>query len=96
VAGKGGVVGSRVRVVDKQGRVRGVQDICGGDGRGGQRAPLARFALEPGTMARVGPEQHRRVLPGPDGIQVLVLGGRPGAFDAPSWTELGAPPPRAE
>ena len=65
-------------------------------GSGTLEAGGARFALEPGTMARVGPEQHRRVLPGPDGIQVLVLGGRPGAFDAPSWTELGAPPPRAE
>jgi hypothetical protein len=49
VAGKGGVVGSRVRVVDKQGRTRGVQEISGGDGRGGQRPPQARFALEPGV-----------------------------------------------
>jgi mannose-6-phosphate isomerase-like protein (cupin superfamily) len=52
-----------------------------------------RFELVPGMMARVGPEQNRRVLPGPDGIRMVVLGGRPGAFDAPSWTELGAPPP---
>jgi hypothetical protein len=49
VAGKGGVIGSRVRVLDKQGKLRGVQEISGGDGRGGQRAPLARFALEPGA-----------------------------------------------
>jgi mannose-6-phosphate isomerase-like protein (cupin superfamily) len=55
-----------------------------------------RFDLVPGVMARVGPEQHRRVLPGADGIRMLVLGGRPGAFDPPSWTELGAPPPMAE
>ena len=51
------------------------------------------FELVPGTMARVGPEQHRRILPGPDGIRFLALGGRPGAFEAPGWTELGAPPP---
>jgi mannose-6-phosphate isomerase-like protein (cupin superfamily) len=55
-----------------------------------------RFTLAPGTMARVGPEQQRRILPGPDGIRLLALGGRPGAFDAPGWTALGAPPPMPE
>jgi hypothetical protein len=54
-----------------------------------------RFDLVPGMMARVGPEQPRRILPGPDGIRFLALGGRPGTFDAPGWTELGAPPPAA-
>ncbi|MCC6417551.1 MAG: VCBS repeat-containing protein [Gemmataceae bacterium] len=49
VAGKSGVVGSRVSVLDGQGRTRGVRDISGGDGRGGQSAAHARFALEPGT-----------------------------------------------
>jgi mannose-6-phosphate isomerase-like protein (cupin superfamily) len=52
-----------------------------------------RFELVPGTMARVGPEQRRRILPGADGIRFVALGGRPGAFDAPSWTALGALPP---
>jgi mannose-6-phosphate isomerase-like protein (cupin superfamily) len=55
-----------------------------------------RFALAPGTMARVGPGQLRRILPGPDGIRFVALGGRPGAFDAPGWTALGAPPPMPE
>ena len=55
-----------------------------------------RFDLVPGTMARVGPKQLRRILPGPKGIRLLALGGRPGTFQAPSWTELGAPPPMAE
>ena len=55
-----------------------------------------RFELVPGTMARVGPEQQRRILPGPDGIRFVALGGPPGAFDAPAWTELGAPPPMPE
>lgn len=54
------------------------------------------FELVPGMMARVGPEQARRILPGPEGIRFVALGGRPGAFDAPAWTELGAPPPMAE
>jgi hypothetical protein len=49
VAGNGGVVGSQVKVVDEGGKVLGVQDVCGGDGRGGQRPPQAHFALKPGT-----------------------------------------------
>jgi hypothetical protein len=48
VAGNG-AVGSRVQVVDKQGKTLAVQQISGGDGRGGQHAPQARFALEPGS-----------------------------------------------
>ncbi len=49
VAGSGGVVGSRVRVLDKEGRGHGIRDISGGDGRGGQQPLHARFALAPGT-----------------------------------------------
>jgi mannose-6-phosphate isomerase-like protein (cupin superfamily) len=55
-----------------------------------------RFELVPGTMARIGPEQLRRILPGPEGIRFVALGGAPGTFDAPAWTELGAPPPMPE
>ena len=51
------------------------------------------FALEPGVMVRVGPTQRRRILPGPDGIRFIALGGRPGTFEHSRWTELGAPPP---
>jgi hypothetical protein len=54
------------------------------------------FELVVGTMVRIGPEQYRRVLPGPEGIRFIALGGRPGAFAAPAWTELGAPPPMPE
>lgn len=49
VAGKGGATGSKVQIMDKQGKLRGVQEISGGDGRGGQQPPLARFAFEPGS-----------------------------------------------
>lgn len=52
--------------------------------------------LVPGTMARVGPDQRRRILPGTEGIRFIALGGKPGAFAAPAWTELGAPPPMTE
>jgi mannose-6-phosphate isomerase-like protein (cupin superfamily) len=53
------------------------------------------FELRPGTMARVGPAQMRRILPGPDGIRLLALGGKPGVFEAGAWTEIGADPPGA-
>jgi uncharacterized cupin superfamily protein len=37
-----------------------------------------RFALQPGTLARVGPNQKRRLTPGPQGVTILALGGTPG------------------
>jgi hypothetical protein len=49
VAGKAGVVGSQVRISDKDGKLQAAQHLSGGDGRGGQAAPTARFALKPGT-----------------------------------------------
>jgi len=55
----------------------------------------AEYELRPGSMARVGPEQARRLLPGPDGIRLVALGGTPGAFEAGAWTEIGADPPSA-
>ncbi len=54
-----------------------------------------RFELRPGTMARVGPAQKRKIVPGPDGIRFLALGGAPGSFTPGGWTELGADPPSA-
>lgn len=49
VNGAAGVIGSRVRILDKQGKVQAGQFLGGGEGRGGQPAPLARFVLAPGT-----------------------------------------------
>jgi hypothetical protein len=49
VGGSGGVIGSRVRVLDAEGHVLAAQQVSGGDGRGGQSAPVARFALAPGS-----------------------------------------------
>jgi hypothetical protein len=48
VAGRGGNVGSRVRVFDVQGRLQARQDVGDADGRG-QRASIAHFALKPGA-----------------------------------------------
>jgi hypothetical protein len=49
VAGKMGVTGSRVKVMDMGGKVLASHHVSGGDGRGGQAAPTARFALDPGS-----------------------------------------------
>ena len=52
--------------------------------------------LEPGTMARVGPSEVRKLYPGPDGVQMLCIGGRPGqAYEVQEWTTPGAPEPGA-
>jgi hypothetical protein len=48
VAGKEGVTGSRVRVLDAKRKALAALEICGGEGRGGQRPPYAHFALKPG------------------------------------------------
>jgi mannose-6-phosphate isomerase-like protein (cupin superfamily) len=37
-----------------------------------------RWDLRPGTMARVGPERKRRILPGAEGVTLLAIGGTPG------------------
>ena len=55
----------------------------------------AEFELRPGMMARVGPDQLRRILPGSEGIRFVAIGGAPGAFTPGAWTELGADPPSA-
>lgn len=36
------------------------------------------WELVPGTIARVGPEQARKVVPGDAGATLLVIGGTPG------------------
>ena len=52
-----------------------------------------RHDLRPGVMARVGPTQMRRILPGPEGIRFVALGGVPGTFRPSAWTEIGGPWP---
>jgi len=44
-----------------------------------------RWTLGPGTIARVGPGQTRKITPGPDGVTILALGGTPGRPHTPSW-----------
>jgi mannose-6-phosphate isomerase-like protein (cupin superfamily) len=40
------------------------------------------FELTPGTFARVGPTQKRKLVPGDGGVTMLAIGGAPGAFEA--------------
>jgi hypothetical protein len=57
------------------------------------RAGEEELELRPGMMVRVGPEQRRRIVPGPDGIRFVALGGVPGTFRPSPWTEVGGPWP---
>lgn len=41
------------------------------------------FDLEPGVLARVGPEQKRKFVPGPNGVTMLAIGGTPGKAFVP-------------
>jgi hypothetical protein len=55
-----------------------------------------RFELTPGIMARIGPNEVRRLVPGPDGFRCLIIGAIPGdAYEPPAWTELGGPSPKS-
>ena len=50
--------------------------------------------LEPGVFARVGPGERRKVTTGEEPVQLLAIGGTPGAaYEAPPFTDLGAPLP---
>ena len=55
-----------------------------------------RFLLERDSLIRVAPAERRRVLSGPDGLRMLVVGGIPGrAYEPWHRTVLGAPDPMA-
>jgi hypothetical protein len=51
----------------------------------------SEYALEPGTMARVGPAQKRKLVTRDEPARVLVIGAIPGrSYEAPPFTEIGA------
>jgi len=55
-----------------------------------------RHPIDPDHLVRVGPAAKRKLLPGVEGMRVLVIGGVPGAvFEPKDFTELGAPDPFA-
>ncbi len=60
-------------------------------GEDGERLPL-----DADHVARVGPLEMRKVVSGPEGLRVLVLGGVPGqVYEAPEVSQVGAPDPMA-
>ena len=69
-----------------------VYTALGGSGEieiDGERHPIDRE-----TMVRVGPGVPRKVWTGEEPLRLLVIGGVPGkAYEAPEFSELGAPDP---
>ena len=52
--------------------------------------------LSVGDFARVGPSEKRKIVTGDEACQLLAIGAVPGkAYEAPPYTELGAPEPGA-
>jgi quercetin dioxygenase-like cupin family protein len=50
--------------------------------------------LVPGVFARVGPGEQRKITTGDEPVQLLAIGGTPGAaYTPPPFTENGAPLP---
>jgi hypothetical protein len=50
--------------------------------------------LEPKMALRVGATTKRKISTGPEGAQILALGGTPGsAYEPPQFSELGGPAP---
>jgi mannose-6-phosphate isomerase-like protein (cupin superfamily) len=59
--------------------------------RGGGRLTAGGLDVElvPDVLVRVGPEERRQIMSGPDGLRLLALGGVPGAaYEINPRTEL--------
>jgi mannose-6-phosphate isomerase-like protein (cupin superfamily) len=55
-----------------------------------------RFPLDPETAVSVKSGTRRKLWPGPDGVRVIAIGGKPGAvYERKEISELGAPDPYA-
>jgi hypothetical protein len=55
-----------------------------------------RVPLDTDHVVRVAPGTKRKVVSGPDGLRVLIVGGVPGgAYEPPPISQLGAPDPAA-
>jgi len=51
--------------------------------------------LTPETMVRIGPDTKRRIVP-TTAMRLVAIGGTPGkAYEAPGYSEVGAPDPAA-
>ncbi len=47
-------------------------------GSGTLEAGDVRVPLEAGVLVRVGPQQRRKIVPGPDGLTLIAIGATPG------------------
>lgn len=57
------------------------------EGSAEMRCGEESFELRPGILARVGPGQKRKLVPGDEGFKVLVIGGTPGrGYEIPDFT----------
>lgn len=55
-----------------------------------------RVPIDPEWMVRIAAGTKRRLLPGPNGVRMLALGGVPGQiYERPEPFKLGAPDPTA-
>jgi hypothetical protein len=53
-----------------------------------------RFPLDPEHMVRVAAATRRKVIPGSEGIRMVIVGGVPGGvYEAPAVSKLGEPDP---
>ena len=52
------------------------------------------YVLTPGTFARVGPGERRKLITRDEGARVLAIGAMPGkVYEPPEFTEEGQPDP---
>ena len=52
-----------------------------------------RVAVQPGRMLRVEPDTMRKLVPGSDGVRILVIGSPPGgAYERPEGLRLSSHP----
>jgi len=53
-----------------------------------------RVAFDVDNLVRVGASSKRKIVPGDEGVRLLIFGGMPGkAYEPTAMTELGAPDP---
>jgi hypothetical protein len=56
-----------------------------------------RIPLDPETAVSIKAGTRRKLWPGPDGMRVIAIGGKPGAvYEGKDFSELGAPDPFAQ
>ena len=59
--------------------LRGSGWIVTGDGE--------RLTLDPDHVVAVGPPTSRTLASGSEGLRVLIIGSKPGGYEAPDWLE---------